>query len=82
MQAYTCDRIDQVPKAQRCGFVQQQCESDSAIPYQEWYYCRVAPHGAAGAFLFTVRGRAFVCSGAASRGRGGKSAHLHAAWRC
>eukprot|EP00198_Chlamydomonas_reinhardtii_P009588 XP_001698925.1 CAX family of cation antiporters, membrane protein [Chlamydomonas reinhardtii] len=46
--------MDRVPRAERCTFVREQCESDSRLPYSEWYYCSVAPHGAFASFLFTV----------------------------
>ncbi|KAG2447386.1 hypothetical protein HYH02_007714 [Chlamydomonas schloesseri] len=52
--SYTCDRIDRVPRAERCAFVREQCESDSRLPYTEWYYCSVAPHGAFASFMFTL----------------------------
>ncbi|KAG2434264.1 hypothetical protein HXX76_007989 [Chlamydomonas incerta] len=51
---YSCDRVDRVPRDERCTFVRQQCESDSRLPYTEWYYCHVAPHGAFATFLFTL----------------------------
>ncbi|PNW72472.1 hypothetical protein CHLRE_16g683595v5 [Chlamydomonas reinhardtii] len=51
---YSCDRMDRVPRAERCTFVREQCESDSRLPYSEWYYCSVAPHGAFASFLFTL----------------------------
>ncbi|KXZ55820.1 hypothetical protein GPECTOR_2g1371 [Gonium pectorale] len=56
--AYTCDRLDRVPPAERCPFVLAECESDSRLPYTVWYHCHVAPRGVFVSALFTL---ALVC---------------------
>ncbi|KAF6254059.1 hypothetical protein COO60DRAFT_358074 [Scenedesmus sp. NREL 46B-D3] len=45
-QAYSCDAVHRVPAEQRCSFIRSTCESDSLIPYGEWYYCRVVQSAA------------------------------------
>ncbi|GFR47865.1 hypothetical protein Agub_g9674, partial [Astrephomene gubernaculifera] len=51
---FSCERLDRVPRPQRCEFVRQQCDSDSLLPYTEWYYCHVAPYGVFASVIFAL----------------------------
>lgn len=50
----SCEDVRKLPASQRCAFVRTNCEADSRIPYQEWYYCKVEPAGVLAKLGFMV----------------------------
>ncbi|GAX77541.1 hypothetical protein CEUSTIGMA_g4985.t1 [Chlamydomonas eustigma] len=53
-QSYSCERIDDVPSADRCSFVVTECDTGGRIPFMPWYYCHVEPAGPFARFFYTV----------------------------